>query len=308
MKFTHLWVILLLCGMAGPQTINSRTIPFELAGNLIIIKGWVNEQYGNYVLDTGIPGLILNDRFFKGKPSGNFLQGINGTIDEVKECYSKIRIGDYYWNQIYSEIVPMRILEDAKGIPIHGLLGSDLFRDYLLSIDYQNQLIDLYSLDKKGNNTEVISYSTSAITVPFKIKGGAPLVSTWIGDKELRMTIDTGAEVNLIRDKHREELTWSWSGQPLRPHRIGGLGRHGKQLHLVEISDFQVEGIHCPGMQMGFTDLDQWNRSVYGPNADGILGYHFLQHFRFAVNFKKRELYLWQKDEAFERLLASEKK
>lgn len=308
MKLTHLMVMLLLCGMAGPQTVNSKTIPFKLIGNLIIVEGWVNDQHGNFVLDTGVPNLILNDRYFKGEPSGNYLQGINGAIDEVEACYSKIRIGAYQWNQIYSEVVPMRIMEDAKGIPIHGLLGSDLFRDYLLHIDYQNQLVDLYPLDKKGNSLEEISYSSPVITVPFKIKGGAPLITTWIGNQELRMTIDTGAEVNLIKDKHQEELAWSWSGQIPRVHRIGGLGHHGKQLQLVEISDFQLSGFLCPLMQMGFTDLDQWNRSVYGPNADGILGYHFLQHFRFAVNFKKREMYLWEKDESFERLIASEKK
>lgn len=308
MKLTHLWVILLVCGMTGPQIANSKTIPFQLAGDLIIVKGWVNEQYGNYVLDTGVPGLILNSRYFDGKPSGHYLQGINGTIEAVEECFSKIRIGDYHWKLIYSEIIPMRILEDTKGIPIHGLLGSDFFRDYLLVIDYQNQLIDLLPLDNKGNMMETASSNLPTITLPFKMKGGAPLITVRIGGQEFRMTIDTGAEVNLIKDKYLEDLARIWSGQLLRTHLIGGLGPQGKRMDLVEIPDLEVGGFPCPVLEMGFTDLGQWNRSVYGPNADGILGYHFLQHFRLAINFKKRELHLWEEGKPFERLLASEKK
>ena len=38
----------------------SCVIPFSRAGNLIVIRAKVDTAWGNFILDTGAPGLVLN--------------------------------------------------------------------------------------------------------------------------------------------------------------------------------------------------------------------------------------------------------
>ncbi len=43
----------------------SGTIPFSKAGNLIVIQAMVDSITGNFILNTGAPGLILNATYFR---------------------------------------------------------------------------------------------------------------------------------------------------------------------------------------------------------------------------------------------------
>jgi len=44
------------------------TIPFNRAGNLIIIKAIADTTEGNFILDTGAPHLVLNMTYFVAIP------------------------------------------------------------------------------------------------------------------------------------------------------------------------------------------------------------------------------------------------
>ena len=44
-------------------------IPFNRAGNLILLKGKVDSIEGNFILDTGAPGLVLNITYFRHYPT-----------------------------------------------------------------------------------------------------------------------------------------------------------------------------------------------------------------------------------------------
>src|SRR5882724_2638549 len=74
-------------GMDPVVTSDSSTciIPFSRAGNLILIKAKADTAEGNFVLDTGAPGLVLNLTYFRKytamtEPDGDN-GGITGTAD-----------------------------------------------------------------------------------------------------------------------------------------------------------------------------------------------------------------------------------
>ncbi|MEI9810171.1 MAG: hypothetical protein WDO16_21155 [Bacteroidota bacterium] len=56
------------------------TIPFNKAGNLIIIQARVDTMVGNFILDTGAPGLILNMTYFRNYPSSSHGDDESGGI------------------------------------------------------------------------------------------------------------------------------------------------------------------------------------------------------------------------------------
>src|SRR5690242_9151111 len=46
----------------------SCIIPFNRIGNLIVVKAKVDTVEGNFILDTGAPGLVLNLTYFRDYP------------------------------------------------------------------------------------------------------------------------------------------------------------------------------------------------------------------------------------------------
>lgn len=270
----------------------TSTIPFRAIGKLIIVKATVGNQTGNFIVDTGIPNVILNSQFFKGKKSEKVLHGMNGNIQDLTICYASIQIGDYKLNNVYAEVIPLLKLEKSLGVPIHGFLGTSVFRKHLLFIDFQNQKLEMYPIDKNKENSQLISDEPPIEILPFKIKGGTPLVSFFIDDLEFKVTVDTGAEINLFENKHLNRLSPYFLQR--RKVRIGGFGKSTLNSTMGKISGLKTNAIKLDEMNTAFTDLSHFNRNVAGPDADGIVGQEFLSQFRVAFDFKNREIYLWE--------------
>src|SRR5689334_8570523 len=58
----------------------STVIPFSRAGNLILIQGRADTTQGNFILDTGAPGLVLNRTYFRDYPATPVPEGEQGGL------------------------------------------------------------------------------------------------------------------------------------------------------------------------------------------------------------------------------------
>ncbi len=71
-------------------------IPFSRAGNLILIKAKADTTEGNFILDTGAPGLVLNITYFKNHESINKdaeSGGITGKTQTLQTSVNKFSLG-----------------------------------------------------------------------------------------------------------------------------------------------------------------------------------------------------------------------
>lgn len=271
------------------------SVPFQLEGKLIIIQATVDGQVGNFILDTGISDLILNSRYFEGDQTGDRFLGLNGQGGTIQLSRPTVEIGDQNWGRLNAQIVGMSAIERSKGIRIHGLLGTDIFRKYTLLINYQQLEIKLYPLDRKGENSSFASEPSPDEVLAFKYKGGTPLITLQVGGTALKLTLDTGAEVNLFANKYLDQLG-SLIGQR-RQQRFYGFNKEAQEATFAMLSGVRTSLQEVTEMNTAFTGLHHYNRHAIGPNADGIMGYEFLHQFRVAFNFKKREVYLWEKED-----------
>jgi hypothetical protein len=287
--------VLLLPPVVNSAATFSTSVPFQLAGKLIIMRCTVDGQTGNFILDTGVPNLMLNARYFQGEPADREFRGLNGHVGHLTVCMPDLQIGEYTWEKTYAEVVPMQGVENSKGIPIHGLLGTKLFRNYILWIDYQSLEIRLFPLDKTGTNPDFLQLTQPFEVLPFKWKSSTPLITVHMYSTELSLTMDTGAEINLIWNKYKDEL--SVQSMVEEERRFGGLGTLSQQVTVRSLSSSLVNNLTSGPMKTAFVDLTDYNRFVQGPVAHGIFGYEFLSQFLVAFNFKKRELYLWKKED-----------
>lgn len=285
--------LFLMVSFNNPLQGSYTSIPFQLMGKLIIIQASVDGQLGNFILDTGISDLLLNSRYFEGDQSGERFDGLNGQGGNIELSRPALQIGNQNWGRVNARIIPMSTIERSKGIRIHGLLGTNIFRKFTLLIDYRKNELQLYPLDRKGYNSVFAQGPPPNEVLTFKYKGGTPLIELQVGDMKLKLTLDTGAEVNLFASKYLDELG-SLINQR-RQQRFYGFGHEGQKATFVSLSGVQTSLREVAEMNTAFASLDHYNRHVIGPKTDGILGYEFLQQFRVAINFKKREVYLWEK-------------
>ena len=286
---TFTYFILGVLPSAFPQI---TEIPFQLVGKLIVIEARVNGRSGNYILDTGASDLILNSAFFQGQPAGKVYYGINGKGEEIQMSFGRVEIQDLLWKSVYAEIFSLEYLQ-SRGITIHGLIGGGLLRKFEVIIDYQKQVITFVKLDKNGACPIDAPCPPPIATLPFRIKGHTPVIEAEIGTFTLRLSVDTGAEINLLAQNHFESLQLYQLGS--KTTALGDFGKTARVSQATTLSGFKVQQIPCDPMKTAFAPIDHLNRFVGGKEIDGILGYEFLNQFRVGINFKKQELHLWKK-------------
>jgi len=282
----------LLSLLAIPNLQASRiSMPFKLAGKMIILPATVNGVSGNFILDTGIPHAVLNASYFDGQKVARAYHGVNGTTTQVKANHVKVQLGAISWKGVYAEILPLAHLETIKGLPILGLLGGRMLRNYTLWIDYGQQLI---WLEKEATQWETpyfkASTGASLVMQSFRFKNGSPCLDLKIGGHPYRFSLDTGAETNIIDPKYRIALTPYFNLEEQKV--LSSFSQTTKRITSTLLYGMSLEGIPCQPMVTTFCPISELNTSTKGPKVAGILGYEFLSQFKLCINFKNRFIYL----------------
>ncbi|MBK8506660.1 MAG: retropepsin-like domain-containing protein [Saprospiraceae bacterium] len=273
---------------------NPKPISFKLAGKLILIQGEIDGKSVNLILDTGIDDVVLNAKYYSGIKTNKTYYGINGMAETVQCKFAGITIGDIYWKSLYTEILSLHHLEEARGLIIHGLIGCSLLKKHELLIDYESSEIQFIELDNKGKQKWDIGLSNPTTVLPFQVKDATPVITVQVNNQMLRLGLDTGAEINLIGQSKEQLITDNLELQGNRV--VGGFSKFVKIQRVYVWKNLQVYGTECSPMLTTLVDLSHLNRSLPGIEIDGILGYEFLNQFKVSINFKKRQISIWSED------------
>lgn len=181
----------------------SLTFNFKTSSNLIIIPVAINNSDTlNFILDTGVNYPIITELPFVNKLSLNFLQPINikglgggEQLTAYKSGNNVIKINGMiaYDQQINMVIDENFQISQILGIPVHGMIGFNLFKDYVVKIDYAEHKITLikpeyFNYREKGKD----------IVLPLIFEQNKPFVKTSIvtdknQDVPVKLLVDTGA-------------------------------------------------------------------------------------------------------------------
>jgi len=158
----YLLCLPLLCFGQGKYVVNNKKgvdkINFKLINNVIIIPIKVNGVELSFLLDSGVNKPIVFN-FLKESNSLKILNaqtiylkglGRNGKVEALKSSGNTFTIGDA--KNINQDCY---IIYDASinfaprlGVPIHGIIGYDLFKDLVVDINYTKRHIKLTNPDK----------------------------------------------------------------------------------------------------------------------------------------------------------------
>jgi len=140
-----------------PKNKKYQKVKFQLINNLIIIPVEVNGSELSFILDSGVSKPILfnlaeQDSIQINKVSEITINGL-GEGEPIKALSSKenrFRLGAVQNSdqKLYVVLDRDKNFSPNLGIPIHGIIGYDLFRDFVIDINYAKKTLKFYRSDE----------------------------------------------------------------------------------------------------------------------------------------------------------------
>ncbi len=256
--------------IAEAADIESSEIPFELAGGLIIVQAKVDGKEGNFILDTGAPGIVLN----AVNPDGvNLRKGasVGGSMNIGEVSVKNFQLGIIQQEKTQGHVLNVHHLEVACGRDIMGLIGFDVLKNYELMFDYPNNKIYAF---RSGEARKLIT-AEPELSIPFVMHGHVPVILAKVGNKRVLLGLDSGAEVNLLDKKFLSKIDEQVLAN-VHAELLTGLDNATQDVIAADVLDTKLKGSALPAMRYVFTDISHLRRNFNAP-LDGLLGVPFLK-------------------------------
>jgi hypothetical protein len=268
-------------------------VPIKRAGNLIIVEASIDTIEGNFILDTGAPGLVLNETYFRDLPrlSEQETGGVNGAAPGFTTTVYNFKLLDLQYSRLTASVTDLSFIENGRNIKILGLLGTRLFSKFAITVDlFRNQLY-IQKLDKEGNipAAEKVFHDRFMVSNIHYINDVIFLKGS-VNNNSLWFAFDTGAESSLF-DYNQSKKT----GEPmevLSRSKVAGVGGVGLEVVYARFDNLIIGDRKYMQNKVILTNLNKMAES-FGHAVDGILGYDFFVRGIFTVNFVKKEFEMY---------------
>ena len=245
---------------------------------LTIVRAGVEGEWGNFILDTGAPGLVLN-----AAPSDRANRRAVGLFGACAGDTQLVR--RFAWQgTVYENVAALRIdlsgIEKRIGIPLKGLFGYDQLRKHVLQLDLSNERL-LLNPDKARLRGKAMRLNDRA---------RLPIVRVKINGRTYRFGIDSGASVNVLSERLHRRLS-AEDCRLLGSRNVCGVGQQRTLLPVVALEGLQIGGIPEPATTLCVTDLQAFERD-HGLRLDGILGRPFLERHVVTIDYPARRVWV----------------
>lgn len=292
-------VLLLSQNFKLPSGEKFQKVKFKLVNNLIIIPIEVNGAQLSFILDSGVNKPILfnlsdKDSIQINNVSEIVIKGLGEgePINALISSSNLFRIGEVVNTdqQLYVVMDKELNLSPRLGMPVHGIIGYDLFRDFIVELNYSSKYLKLHDPDlyrsKKSSKTR---------TLPLQIIQNKAYVQ---GD--VLMKNKQSIPVKLLIDSGSSDALWLFEdldrglGVP-RDNYVDFLGQglsgsiYGKR---TKIDGIKLAGFLLKDAKTAFPDPQYFNSMTTFGDRNGSLGGEVLKRFALVFNYGNRTLSL----------------
>ena len=276
---------------------SSVEFPFRSINNLIIIPVLLDNMIPlEFLLDTGVRTPILTDRAYSDLLNINYDRTLSlkgaGQGMEV-QAHVASNVGMQLPNvQVHNQ--PMLILEEdylelssQMGVPVHGILGYELFSRFVVKIDYTRNMITLYDPNR-------FKAPKSFERLDMVVENYKPFIHATVTDQKgqkhkLKLLVDTGASHALLLHTGRSEVPF--------PDKtiMGSLGRGllgNINGHTGRVPEFDFAGYTFHDVLSSFPEEKSYELNSQEKERDGTLGGELLSRFTVIIDYQHSALYL----------------
>jgi len=106
-----------------------------LVDHLIVVEAELQDNKGNFIIDTGSEALILNsvhfDNLYKFNRKQNNGSGVNAVLDQsFEKQIDEFNLNGFKFYDKVSDVINLSHIEKSKKIKILGVIGYSILKDY----------------------------------------------------------------------------------------------------------------------------------------------------------------------------------
>lgn len=318
-KYRRFFLFLVLCWAGGPfdcpaqkekpfgfnpirKKENHTVCSFDLRANLIVVKTVIdNSDTLNFILDSGVQSILVLDTTLRKKIRTSIGREIYiSGIGEAPPFTASVSIGHtvkiggivgYSQNIVLLEKDFLN-LSEYLGIPIHGILGSDIFKRFNVLIDYSRGEITF------SNPLKYRYRKRKGMAIPLHLEKTKPYImanrleSNGKSIENLKLVIDTGGAHSLLLNQESlppglipEKLTDGHLGRGLNGNIEGKLGR----IDLLRFGNHDFKNVIVT-----FPDSLMFDNKITREYLlrNGSIGGEILKRFIVTINYTQNLLVL----------------
>jgi hypothetical protein len=239
-------------------------VKFELINNLMIIPVEVNGTELSFVLDSGVGTPILFNLSDQDSIQLNSVTEItiNGLgegdpINALKSTGNFVKLGSVknVSQDIYVVMDAGINFSPDLGVPVHGIIGYELFRDFVVDINYTNKAIKFYNPDTYKHRISKRSRVLDMSVIRKKAYLNASVLVKGTEEVPVRLLMDTGSSdaVWLFEDD-RLQIPQKYYEDFLGKGLAGDIYGKRTKIHHLKISDFILKDAKA-----AFPDMETFN-------------------------------------------------
>ncbi len=274
-----------------------EAMPFKLINNLIVIPIEVNGSKLNFLLDTGVNNSIMfnltvEDSLKLKETEKIQLRGLGegGYIDGIKSSKNFFSLGDIANGNHMVYLIPGKEfdLSSKMGITINGIIGGDLFRDFIVDINYSMKRIRFYDPKK-------YSYKDCKKCQSYELH-------FYRSKPYLYLTVETSAtekiDAKLLIDLGGSDALWLFdkSSKKIKlPEKYfeDYLGKglsgniYGKRSKIDKIS---LGNYIFTSANVAYPDSSSVDKVYVHKERNGTLGSEILKRFRLVIDYQNKKI------------------
>ncbi|WP_114784049.1 aspartyl protease family protein [Botryobacter ruber] len=275
------------------------TLPFKLVHNLIVIPVQINNSPPlNFILDSGVKNILITRLYYSDSLNLHTANEIEikglGTGHSIKALYSKgnnmsLKRISGRDHDVYVLMEDVLDISTRMGMPIHGLIGYDLLKNFIVKINYSSKRITFYRPDTE------IKIKKKGEIYPLHLEGERAYIYADVrqhnGDIiNVKLVVDTGASntMSLYLPSNQQLLLppnymEAYLGRGLGGDINGKIGRlHGFALGRHELSNLPA----------AYPDEDDIKLALNLSNRNGSLGADILRRFTVIFDYPHNRMAL----------------
>ena len=274
-------------------------IRFNLINNLIVLPVEINGVKLSFLLDTGVSKPILfnitnTDSLQINNVETIFLRGLGGgeSVQALKSYNNFLKIGKAInINQDVYVVFDQNINFTPKlGVPVHGIIGYDVFKNFIVEINYKSKYLKLHKKetykykDCKKCETMNLSFFNNKPYIDAEVQ---------LGDNEIpvKLLIDTGSS----------DALWLFEDEALGIttnhynyfNDFLGRGLSGNVNGLrSKINSFNLKGFELKDANVAFPDSTSISYARRHPGRNGSLCGEILKRFNLIIDYGNSKITL----------------
>jgi predicted aspartyl protease len=271
--------------IAGSRT--STSVPFMLVNGHIYLQVRLDGKGPfRFLCDTGGANIVTPELARSlGLETAGTLQGRG--VGEKSEDVGLTKIksleigGATLSNQVFA-VYPLMDLAKAEGLLPQGLIGYEVFKRFVVTVDYEHRRLTL-------TLPSAFSYQGTRTVVPFRFNNHIPQVEGEIDGIPGRFDIDTGSRSSLtilapFAEKHNLKEKYGAKIEAVTGWGVGGPARGWiVRTHVLKLGGVTVEG--------AVADLSvQKSGAFVDPYVAGNVGAGVLQRFNIVFDYGGQRL------------------